>query len=301
MGVERPLGERMYDRILIPTDGSDATAGAITYGIDMAQLFDADIHTLYVVDTREMTDRLREEHRETITSAAEKIGRHATEAIAKQGHELQIEVTRAIRHGAPSDIIIEYAKETASDVIIMGTHGRTGQERFFLGSTAERVVKTADIPVLTVRKGITEAGVLGHELYDDILVPTDGSDAAVRAAEQAIELAEQYGATVYLLYVVDTTVWELGDTPRSIVRILKEAGEESMANLAEQAAALDVPITQEIRKGIPYREICTQVDETDADLIVMGTRGRTGQPEVLLGSTTDRILRTADVPVLTVS
>lgn len=288
----------MFERVLVPTDGTDASDRAVEHGLTVADAVGAEVHALYVIDDRAVTDQLSDDDREAMLAAAEEVGRDATDAIVERGADLGVDVTAELRRGVPHETVIAYANEVGADLIAMGTHGRTGPERFVLGSTAERVVRAADAPVLTVRTGARRAA--DGEPYEDVLVPTDGSDAAEAAAERAVDLAQQWGATVHLLYVVDTSVYRYVDVPRSIVGLLREGGEETTAALTELAEAADVRVTRAVRKGRPSEEILDYADETDADLVVMGTRGRTGLPEVTMGSTTARVVRTADLPVLTV-
>ncbi|PSP89163.1 universal stress protein [Halobacteriales archaeon QS_4_69_34] len=141
-------------------------------------------------------------------------------------------------------------------------------------------------------------------MYDRILVPTDGSDAAARAAEAALDLAAKLGASVHVCYVVDEGASTLllntsGMGPE--LDALREAGESATATLAERADARGVPVTTAVVRGLSVSEaIVDHAREEDCDLIVMGTRGRRGLAHVL-GSTTERVLARAPVPVLAVA
>jgi nucleotide-binding universal stress UspA family protein len=138
-------------------------------------------------------------------------------------------------------------------------------------------------------------------MYERILVPTDGSPAAEAAVEQAVSLAEQYDATVHALYVVDTSAYStLEAGAEVIINALEEEGQAAVAEIADAGEAAGVDVETTVTAGTAYRSILEYVDEHDVDLVVMGTHGRRGLDRYLLGSVTERVVRTADVPVLTV-
>ncbi len=181
----------------------------------------------------------------------------------------------------------------------MGTHGRTeGEAR--LGSTTERVITVANVPVMAARltedEDIPESG---YGMYDHVVIATDGGDAAERAADHALDIAERYGADVHVIYVVDTTTYWFEDTPRSIVGLLKQGGQNAVEEIASDARELSLPVTTDILRGVPHEEIREYATGVDADVVVMGTRGRTADADRLLGSTTARVVRRSEVPVLT--
>jgi nucleotide-binding universal stress UspA family protein len=138
-------------------------------------------------------------------------------------------------------------------------------------------------------------------MYDTILVPTDGSSAVVEAVERAVDLAERYDATVHALYVVDSSAYGTLDTSTSVVvDALEDEGETAVTYVADQAESAGVPVETAVVHGTPHRTIMDYVDEHDVDLVVMGTHGRRGFDRFLLGSVTEKVVRTAPVPVMTV-
>jgi nucleotide-binding universal stress UspA family protein len=138
-------------------------------------------------------------------------------------------------------------------------------------------------------------------VYERILVPTDGSDAAAAAAEHALELADADDATLHVLYVVDVRMSPIstGMDREAVVDLLELSDEQPTAPIRARAAA-SIPVVEAIRIGVPDEAIRAYVEEVDCDLVVMGTHGRTGLEHALLGSVTEHVLRTVDVPVLTV-
>ncbi|WP_148413165.1 universal stress protein [Haloferax sp. KTX1] len=135
-------------------------------------------------------------------------------------------------------------------------------------------------------------------MFDHILVPTDGSAHATRAAEYAVDLAATYGAALHVLYVVDVRTGHADapvDDDDSRTR-----GETAVGDVAARAADRDVPVETEIRVGLPHETIIDYGEERDIDLVVMGTHGTSGLERYLLGSVAERVVRLSDVPVLCV-
>ena len=139
----------MYTDILVPTDGSTASATAVEHAIDLAAHYDATLHVLYVVDVTGYS--ALEVGADVVASALEEEGEDAVGNVARTAEGAGIETQSQIEHGTPHRAIIEYAGAEAVDLVVMGTHGRTGVGRFLLGSVTERVVRTSPVPVLTVR------------------------------------------------------------------------------------------------------------------------------------------------------
>jgi len=138
-------------------------------------------------------------------------------------------------------------------------------------------------------------------MYDRILVPTDGSQQADRAFEQALDLAETYDAEIHLLYVVDVSALAAEFDAVTVIDQLEEAGSKITDRLRERAAEDGVErVETAVVEGVPHRTILDYADENDADLVVMGTHGRTGIDRYLLGSVTEKVVRLSDAPVLTV-
>jgi nucleotide-binding universal stress UspA family protein len=141
----------------------------------------------------------------------------------------------------------------------MGTHGRTGFDRLFVGSVTERVVRTSDVPVLTSRFEPEKS------VYDDVLLPTDGSEAASAAIEHGIALAEHYDATIHALSVVDLSAlagsYDGGAAAPGVIETLEESSEQTFDEVAEQCERHDVDARTEVTQGTPYQAINAYVEE----------------------------------------
>ena len=142
----------MFDRILLPTDGSDAGNRAVDQAVGLAAETGAALDLLFVVEDIPYAPEMMDD---TVEEELQGIGEEAIAAIEARADEAGVDVVSAIRKGAPHSAILEYADGEGVDAIVMGTHGRSGLDRYLLGSVTERVVRTADVPVLTVR--MTEA------------------------------------------------------------------------------------------------------------------------------------------------
>ncbi len=291
----------MFTTVLVPTDGSPGAEVAIAHATELGWTYGASVHALYVVDTEAEPTGLPTDEREELRAPSERRGREATIRVTDRAEDRDLKAAREVREGSPHREILEYVDEQDVDLIVMGTHGRTGADRARLGSTTERVITLSDVPVLSIRLS-EEPEEPDSDVgpYDDVVIPTDGSDAAERAAETALDIAEKYDAAVHAVYVLDTTTYALKDAPRSIVGLLKEGGRNATESVADMARERDLPVTADLRRGVPADELLDYADGVDADLIAMGTRGRTVGSGRLLGSTTARVVRRSTVPVLSV-
>ncbi|WP_436907443.1 universal stress protein [Halosimplex marinum] len=138
----------MYEDILVPTDGSAGASAALDEAIELATQFDATVHSLYVVDVASVGTEVGTVD---LVESFEQMGEDATEAAATRARDAGVEATGSVAAGSPHREILDYADDHGIDLVVMGTHGRTGLERYLLGSVTEKVVRTADVPVLTVR------------------------------------------------------------------------------------------------------------------------------------------------------
>jgi nucleotide-binding universal stress UspA family protein len=139
----------VYDRILVPTDGSPEADSFLNHAADLAAIHDANLHVMYVVDTTGYSDLPTDTITEGLGSMLSEQGDAALDSAEERIGDVPVE--RALVEGSPGEKIVEYADDEGCDLIVMGTHGRGGIDRLLLGSVAERVVRTASVPVLTVR------------------------------------------------------------------------------------------------------------------------------------------------------
>lgn len=281
----------MFDDILVPTDGSDCAQTAVGYAADLASHYDARVHALCVADSRTLEnapkyDQLKKEREEV------------AERTCNDLSVSDVPVVQAVRTDVPHKAILRYATDQDIDLIVMGTHGRTGVERYLLGSVTEKVVRLSDVPVLTVKA--EEDGEVTYP-YTDILVPTDGSEGAKAAVGPAVNIAHTYDARIHTLSVIDTMAMGVDVRSDAILEALQESARSAVETIEERATRASVSaVEMAIEYGYPYQEIRSYVDEQDIDLVVMGTHGRSGIERYLLGSVTEKTVRTSPAPVMTV-
>jgi nucleotide-binding universal stress UspA family protein len=290
----------MYDTVLVPTDGSDHAIRAAEHGSYLANLFDATVHVVSVRDVDAVDHRVESDDDEEATTEGEAEAAAAIDTVTGV-LDGTVEVETAVLRGTPEEAILGYADENGIDLLAMGTHGRTGVHRYVTGSVTESVVRHASVPVLTVR-AVEESRVGGS--YDDVLVPTDGSDEAGSAVEHGLAIAKQAEATVHAVNVVD--VAGLGASPEytmptSVLADLESGGESAAEAIAARARDAGLQARTAVRHGSPAWELLDYAATVDVDLIAMGTAGRSGIDRFLLGSTTERLIRHADVPVVAVN
>ncbi|WP_137285530.1 universal stress protein [Halorussus salinisoli] len=285
----------MYDTILVPSDGSTDAETATKTALNLAQHFDASLHAINVVELDEFPANVESEAAEELTQRREGILATLRDQAADAGISA---ATHVIETADPIHrAIIDYARDHDVDIIVMGTQGRTGLNRLVLGSVTERTLRTSPVPVLTVH----EDTPLNPD-FETVLVPTDGSDAANVAADHGITLAEATDAALHVVHVVNLTVLSGEFGSAEVLDALEEAGQQAVDDVIARADEADLrSVEASVLSGTPARGILDYVDERDIDLIVMGTHGRTGLERYLLGSVTEKIVRVADVPVLTVS
>jgi nucleotide-binding universal stress UspA family protein len=290
----------MYETILVPTDGSEHAIRAAEQGCYLASLFDATVHVLSVVDVADagglfdaggVDERFVDRLDEQAEAAIEEI-----ETVA--GTNLRLRT--AVEHGDPFDSILEYAEEHDADLIAMGTHGRSGLGRYVFGSVTERVLRRSELPVLTTRATQTNEAAIS---YDEILLPIDGSGVATAVVDQVRDIAQATAARIHLVHV--TSVGAHADdltipAPDDLVDAAEQRGTEATTEIAELVREADLDTVQTVRRGTPAEELLGYAEDEDIDLIAMATAGRRGLDRLLLGSTTERIIRKAAMPVLAV-
>jgi len=290
----------MYDSILVPTDGSDHAARAATHAVYLAERFDATVHLLSAVDVDARTGPFSgggvdEEFLGDLDDAAREHIEDTAAAITAPDPET------AVVRGRVPEAIADYVDEHGIDLVATGTHGRTGVSRLVMGSVTERVVRTLEVPVLTVR---ATDGTHLVEGYDDLLISTDGSDVADRAVDHAIAVAEHTGARLHVLNVANVSAMTADpeySMPQQVLSSMEAAGEDAVEAVATRGEDAGLDVVTEVRRGIPAEAIVDYADEAGIDLVAMATSGHTGLSRYLLGSTTEQVIRHCESPVLAVN
>jgi nucleotide-binding universal stress UspA family protein len=291
----------MYEDILLPTDGSEGALAAVAQGLALARVAGARVHVVSVVDTgveptaATQTDRIEGRDRR----AARR--RQAVESVRERAVDADVPVESTVLEGTPYRALIDYVEDHGVDLVAMGTRGASDGAGRGLGSTTQRVITFAAVPVLSVPRGTDAPADSAYGTYDHVVIATDGSEESGRAATHALTIVERYGADVHVIYVVDSTIFDLEDAHRSVVGLLKEGGREAVDDVAATGRDRALPVTTSILRGRPVGAIESYAAGVDADLIALGTRGQAALSDELLGSTTERLVRSSARPILTIS
>ena len=289
-------------KILWPTDFSACAGAALSHAIFMAHRHSAALELLHVVVLHDHDPFHPTYHFPDRGAIFERLARLAADGMREQlsahdGAALVIgeHQTRAI-HAAPE--ILRFAADHEVDLIVMGGHGRRGLRRFVLGSVAEEVVRLARCPVMTVR----EQDPPRPPGVRRIVAPIDFSEHGEAAFKAALWIARSHDAELDLLHVVEAPVYRQYHEPRrkpggstSLVDRARESLERFILEIEEP----DVPVRIRAVEGIAAPSIAAYAVRADADLIVIATHGLTGLEHFLLGSVTEKVVRTAGCPVLT--
>jgi nucleotide-binding universal stress UspA family protein len=220
--------------------------------------------------------------------------------------DVPVEVTLE-ESGDPHGAILERACSLGADLIVMGSHGRSGYERLLLGSVTEKVLHKAPCPVMVVPHRADHPTPVGDVQFKRILCGIDFSDCSLAALEYALSVAEEADAQLTLVHVIQTRSY-FNALPPQVASTLAQLNAEEEA---EAAARLQALVPESVR---PFCAIRTSVThghhgwtdivrlaiEGDADLVVLGAHGHGAVERTLFGSTTHRVLREAPCPVLTV-
>jgi nucleotide-binding universal stress UspA family protein len=216
-----------------------------------------------------------------------------------------VEVRLQAKAGDAVRVILDEAKAPPSDLIVLGTHGHTGFDRWVLGSVTEKILRKAWCPVLAVPPPAIEPPSDTLQLFKRILCAVDFSDASLKALEYALALAKEADAELMLMHVVEGLPnlphWEQPTNP-SILEYLRLSEEHALSRLRSvippDARTWCRP-QELIMTGKPYEEILRVSREQDVHLIVIGVHGRNPVDLMFFGSTTNHVIRTATCPVLT--
>ncbi|WP_435116353.1 universal stress protein [Halolamina sp. C58] len=282
----------MYDSILLPVDEAAVESSLLYHAAELANWDDASVELLYVADTSR--DSVTVAGDGDVIDALVREGEDVVEEASELLDSLGVEYTTSVEQGTPAKTIVDYAEHEDHDLIAMPTHGREGLSRYLLGSVTGKVVRLAPMPVLTAP--IEEEGF--EFPYGGLLLPTDGSDQALRAARHGLDFAAELDADVHVLTVTDDSLLaSAGD-------VVGEGEGTAQAAVDEVVEAAEVrgidDVTTHVETGDPDDEILATVEAEALDAVVMGATGRDGIDRVLLGSVAEKTVRQADVPVITV-
>lgn len=297
------------NQILCPVDFSEFSRRALDHALGVARCYGSSVIALHVAPptpvivpvpycfgaeaappvTLPSVDRARTAAELQAFAATE----HAGTATAAT---LLTEAPQAYRE------ILVQAERLHADLIVLGTHGHSGFGRLLLGSTTEKVLRKARCPVMTVPPHAPDVMPRGPAPFTRILCAIDFSACSRAALDYALSLARESGAALTLAHVLETRPLYADFAPAAVID-LDAWTREARAHLRGMLSDADrstCAVDEIVREGKPYREILAMATERDADLIVLGVRGRAATDLFVFGSTTHHVIREARCAVLTV-
>ncbi len=291
--------------ILFPTDFSQNAKQALRYAPMFADKFGSKLTLFNVIALFQDDPNNRRHHFPDLQALYTIMEQNAMERMGE--FELQFDKIQTnkvtVRSISAAEEIVNYADTNGTDLIVMGTHGSSAIGHFLLGSVTEKVVRHAKSPVLTISH--QEEKMYELPEIKNILVPVDFSEHSKHAMKYAADLAKIFNASLKFLHVVDQRVhpayYVMGQ--ESLFQIFPDLMDRSMSFL-KKFVQDEFPqrLNSEffVREGNPHSGIVSFAKNQGADLIVMGTHGLSGLEKLLIGSTTERVVRKATVPVLTI-
>jgi nucleotide-binding universal stress UspA family protein len=295
-------------RILAPTDLSDIARRAVDCSLTLARRYEAEVELAYVIEpllpgpaapaTEPAEPGMDSRHRERLESALAELARPA--------QARGVRVRPVLLEGGVVSEVLARARSWPADLMVMGTHGRGGFERWVLGSVTEKVLRKAPCPVLAVPPAAPELPPSWSPLFPRIVCPVDFSPASIGALRYGLGLAAQPGVEITVVHVLEWLIED--DTARRLAgfdvpefrRHLEEDARERLQALVRKESSLGTPPREEVVSGRSWREILRIAAEREADLVVMGVRGRNPVDLAIFGSTTNHVVRSAHCPVLVI-
>jgi nucleotide-binding universal stress UspA family protein len=292
-------------RILCPVDLSDFSRDALRHALALAEWYEAQVTVCHVYSAPQpllpvtgMPGNVPLPPPVKPDEIAEHVRQFCASLLKNNGKPIEIVVTE----GNAAKEIVLLAEQLPADLLVLGTHGRSGFERLFLGSVTEKVLRTTRAPVMTIPPPVTQPG---PTLYKTILCPLDFSDASTRALEYAVSLAQEADARLILLHVIENLLGEEGASEMGHMRVSEydrylkvDAMARLKAVVPETASAWSTP-EERVARGRAYREILKVARDEGVELIVMGVQGKSALTRLVFGSTTHHVIREASCPVLT--
>ena len=293
-------------RILFATDGSQGSATAEAYACVLAQSWGASLTVMSVLEFPPGMNPDYPVNRlylgELLKETTEKLVDLKARLVA-----LGISVQSCIATGIPSEEVLAVARTKDTDLIVVGTRGKTGLEHVLLGSTAERIIRMAPCPVLTVpmdkqRTDGRSSTEKPSTTPKRMLVPVDFSDCSLDALEYGALIAQRSNASLKLLHVLEPVSYGLDFTlPHMAEReSSKTAVTKRLSDLVSALTSGGLASDFLISGGLPADSILDAARAQSVDVIVMGTHGRRGLSHALFGSVAESVLRRSSCPVLTV-
>ena len=295
---------RPINTILCATDFSKLSEPVVSYGITLAKEFNAKLIVCHVVDFPTVSM-----YGEAVLEPIDHQNRfmeYARAEIDRLVSGVAIDYHAMVAVGNTTDEIAHLVDEQQVDLVIVATHGRSGLKRFFLGSVTERLIRILPCPLLVLR-GETEDSVSGMQKFPfkRILVGCDFSSDSDLAFENSLSIAQEFESELHLVHVVEPSGYKdlfnmPADQGGKFKKDLYDMINAKLKSMVPPDAMNWLTLHTHLLVGKPYEEIVRYAEMNDIDLIAMGIRGHGMVEDLLVGSTTDRVIRRSPCPVLSV-
>ncbi len=298
----------MYSKILVPLDGSTSAEIVLPYARALAHEFRLPVTLLYVVDIADLATHLSVNNARFMDAMVEtelKRARSYLSGIVNTFNDSSVDC--AVETGRADEGIIDKADEDKGALIAMATHGRTGLNRWLLGSVAEKVLRATANPLLLVRAG-DAAGTVGQVSLESIVVPLDGSPLAESALPHAVEIAKRLKLETVLLRTFDlpaSAYYGTEDYYPKYEQLRARTHQEVKNYLEVEVAGLKAKglekVSAAVLEGPAAEKIIEFTRNRAGTLVAMCTHGRSGVGRWVLGSVTEKVVRYSGDPVLVIS
>jgi nucleotide-binding universal stress UspA family protein len=296
----------MVKKILVPLDGSKTAEYALPLARFLARRLELPVQLLGVIDVTELARSVSAAEGLYLDGLVAFETRSSKEYLAKIAKTFSgVGVQWLVARGKAADLIIETAAADDATLIAMATHGRSGLNRFLLGSVAEKVLRGAASPLLLVRA--TEgAKTEGEAAFKSIVVPLDGSELAKSVLPAVVEMAQRLDSEIVLFraYNVSHSIYggDDGRHPAIVAELIGGIKGEARDYLEKKTAELRErgvkKVTYTLNEGLSADQILALTRQPPDNLIVMGSHGRSGIKRWVLGSVTETVVRHSGDPVL---
>ncbi|MBI5189256.1 MAG: universal stress protein [Nitrospirae bacterium] len=280
-----------YMKILVAVDGSEFSKSAFRQACRLARENGRTLTAVMAVPALEDQFEVLK-HREKAEAVLKELSEKVMASIKAIGDEEGVKTAVNIVDGDAHSAISETAAEGRHDLVVMGRRGKTGIERALMGSVTARVIGHSSADVLVVQKNTA----LG---WKKILVATDGSRHGDAAVDKAIDLAKAYGGELAVVSVVDVNEEIYAEAPEAVEGFVKTSL-KAVAAVKEKAEKAGLKAESVVKEGEAYQAIVDAAKELNANLVVMGSHGRTGLKRLLMGSVTEKVIGHIPCPVLVV-
>jgi nucleotide-binding universal stress UspA family protein len=295
------------ERILCTTDFSEASNRSVVFGQLLAQEFGATLYVCHIIDLSSVA--IYGEFQVDPVGQQERIRVDAEDQLQQLLGSLPVQWESIIDVGQPSEEIGRIVEEKQIDLVISATRGRSGLKRLILGSVTERLMRSLTCPLLVVRsKDPAPPDPADQSIQlGKILIGCDFSGDSRLAVEYGLSLAQEFEAELHLVHVIAPPTYpEFLKTGTSAAHgiqdhVLSELLTQKLQDLVPGEARNWCRLHTALLEGPPYQELIEYADRQSMDMIVMGMRGHGLVRTLLLGSTTDRVVRHTPCPVLVVS